>query len=93
MQMADESLKFFVPAPADFQKQQRAKAKELKATQWWKNQLGRGKCHYCEQNFHPSELTMDHLIPIARGGKSDKSNCVTACKACNSKKKHHLTVE
>lgn len=29
---------------------------------------------------------MDHLIPIARGGKSDKKNCVPSCKDCNTKK-------
>jgi 5-methylcytosine-specific restriction protein A len=86
-------LKYFVPAPAEFQKKQRTKAKELKQSMWWKNQLAKGVCHYCEKSFHPSELTMDHLIPIARGGTSDKSNCVTACKACNSTKKHRLTVE
>jgi 5-methylcytosine-specific restriction protein A len=86
-------LKYFVPAPAEFQKKQRAKAKELKQSMWWKNQLAKGVCHYCEQSFHPSELTMDHIIPIARGGTSAKTNCVTACKACNSKKKHSLTVE
>lgn len=29
---------------------------------------------------------MDHLIPIARGGKSSKTNCVPSCKDCNTKK-------
>ncbi len=29
---------------------------------------------------------MDHLIPISRGGKSSKNNCVPSCKECNSKK-------
>lgn len=29
---------------------------------------------------------MDHLIPIVRGGKSNRRNCVPSCKACNSEK-------
>lgn len=36
---------------------------------------------------------MDHLVPIARGGKSNKKNCVPACKDCNSKKGHKMSVE
>ncbi len=36
---------------------------------------------------------MDHKIPIARGGKSNKSNCVPACKACNTHKGHRLGIE
>lgn len=41
----------------------------------------------------PQELTMDHLVPIIRGGKSVKSNIVTACKECNNKKKYLLPIE
>ena len=29
---------------------------------------------------------MDHLIPLARGGKSERHNLVPACKECNNKK-------
>jgi len=36
---------------------------------------------------------MDHIVPLIRGGKSVKSNIVTACKACNSQKKHLLPIE
>lgn len=36
---------------------------------------------------------MDHLIPIARGGKSNKKNCVTSCKDCNSKKGYKTRAE
>lgn len=77
---------FFAPASAEHQKREKAKARELRQSQWWKGQLARGICYHCEQRFHPSELTMDHLIPIVRGGKTDRKNCVTSCKDCNSKK-------
>lgn len=36
---------------------------------------------------------MDHLIPIARGGKSTKNNCVPSCKDCNSKKGYKTRAE
>ena len=77
---------YWIPASDEHQNKERAKARELKLGSWWKQQLGRGLCYHCEQRFKPTELTMDHLIPIARGGKSSKTNCVTSCKACNTKK-------
>lgn len=36
---------------------------------------------------------MDHLIPIARGGKSSKTNCVPSCKDCNTKKGYKTRAE
>lgn len=72
---------------------ERRKAREIRASQWWKNQKGKGVCHYCKNSFHPSELTMDHIVPVIRGGKSTKGNIVPSCKECNNKKKHMLPVE
>ncbi len=40
-------------------------------------------CAYCNST---DELTIDHVLPISRGGKSEFDNCVTACKACNAAK-------
>ncbi|MCZ8343018.1 MAG: HNH endonuclease [Leptospira sp.] len=72
---------------------ERKKAKELKATAWWKNKRSSGICHYCGNKFKVEELTMDHLIPLIRGGKSVKANLVPSCKECNFKKKHSLAFE
>ena len=36
---------------------------------------------------------MDHLVPIVRGGKTTRANCVPACKECNSRKKYLLPME
>lgn len=79
---------WFVAADADAQAKERQAGKQLKKSPWWKNRLGEGKCHYCKGRFHPSELTMDHMTPIARGGRSTKRNCVPCCKGCNDEKKH-----
>ncbi len=72
---------------------EREKARALRASPWWKQQLAQGKCHYCGGTFAPEELTMDHVIPVARGGKSEKGNVVPACKDCNNKKKYLMPVE
>jgi 5-methylcytosine-specific restriction protein A len=84
---------FFTPASEAHKKKEKAKARELRASAWWKGQLGQGTCYHCQQKFKPSELTMDHLIPIARGGKSDKKNCVPSCKDCNTKKGYKTRAE
>jgi len=74
-------------------RREKEKARELRRTRWWQNRVARGECHYCGGTFPPSELTMDHLVPIVRGGKSTRGNVVPACKECNSRKKYLLPVE
>jgi len=74
-------------------KKERRKARELRASQWWKRRCAKGVCHYCGQQTLPRELTMDHIVPVSRGGKSTKGNLVPACKACNNKKKQMLPME
>lgn len=72
---------------------EKARARELKNSSWWKNRISTGECYYCGRKYSPSELTMDHKIPLARGGVSEKINIVPACKECNNKKKYMLPVE
>lgn len=67
-------------------RRERAKARELRASAWWKAQIAKGVCHYCGKHVPPSELTMDHVIPVARGGHSTKGNVVPCCKDCNNRK-------
>lgn len=84
---------YFIPADDEHVRREKAKARELRASQWWKNELGKGVCHYCGRRVPPHELTMDHIVPIIRGGFTRKGNVVTCCKDCNSKKKYLLPVE
>jgi 5-methylcytosine-specific restriction enzyme A len=72
---------------------ERKKAQELKKSQWWKNILGKGLCHYCQKKFAAKDLTMDHIVPVARGGTSTKGNVVPACRSCNQNKKLSTPVE
>lgn len=64
------------------------------------------KCFYCgcetvlpiqatpfNKGARPSNMaTIDHYIPLKRGGSDDRSNKVLACQACNNDK-FHLTEE
>ena len=72
---------------------ERGKARELRASQWWKRRCAKGQCHWCRSITPARELTMDHIVPLARGGKTTKGNVVPACKTCNTKKKQLLPME
>ena len=74
-------------------KRERAKARALRDSQWWKRRRAAGVCHYCGEKYPPSALTMDHIVPLGRGGRSVRGNVVPACKACNDRKKALLPVE
>jgi 5-methylcytosine-specific restriction endonuclease McrA len=74
-------------------RRERAKARELRGSQWWRNRIASGICHYCGARVSPKELTLDHIVPLVRGGRSTKGNCVPACKSCNSAKQALLPIE
>ena len=43
-------------------------------------------CQYCGNTFPSGELTVDHVTPKAKGGKTTWTNVVSACFPCNQKK-------
>lgn len=45
-----------------------------------------GTCQFCGAYGEGVELTIDHLVPVAKGGLDDITNYVTACRDCNEKK-------
>ncbi len=79
-------------APDVLQKEKN-RARELRESAWWKRKRAAGRCYYCRKEFSPGDLTMDHMIPLVRGGRSVKENLVPACKDCNNKKKYLLPTE
>lgn len=82
----------FQSAGAAHIKEQREKARTLRKTRWWKEKISEGICRHCGKKFPPRQLTMDHLVPLARGGRTGKNNVVVACKTCNSKKSYQTLV-
>jgi 5-methylcytosine-specific restriction endonuclease McrA len=45
----------------------------------------KGICFYCRRKF--KSLTVDHIVPMAKGGTHTLDNIVFACHACNSEKR------
>lgn len=43
-------------------------------------------CQYCNERVTNKTATMDHVIPLSKGGKTRWDNIITACAPCNSKK-------
>lgn len=44
------------------------------------------QCQYCAETFAYKDLTLDHVMPVSRGGPKSWQNLVTACHKCNHKK-------
>ncbi len=91
--MEEDSFFEFASTSEEDIRREKEKARRLRHTQWWYNRLSPGICYYCRQRVGRANLTMDHLVPLSRGGKSRKGNLVPACKECNNKKKYLLPLE
>ena len=54
--------------------------------------IGNTECYYCKKECgkdiaeYKKDATVDHKIPLSRGGKHDRTNLVIACRYCNSMK-------
>jgi 5-methylcytosine-specific restriction endonuclease McrA len=51
---------------------------------------GNTKCAYCDT---PCAVTIDHVVPLARGGRDEPDNVLPACLGCNSGKRDRLISE
>lgn len=90
--MVREIFDFDTPDDAQI-RADRGRARDLRKSRWWQQKTASGLCHYCGQNVAFKDITMDHLVPLARGGRSTKDNLVPSCKACNNLKKNMLPLE
>lgn len=50
-------------------------------------------CQYCNTQFPRTQLTLDHVIPLSKGGKTNWLNIVAACGKCNSLKGDKTTMK
>ena len=44
------------------------------------------KCQYCGCVLNYETVTVDHIIPRSKGGKTSWKNCISSCKSCNKRK-------
>ncbi len=84
---------YYAPVDPLVLRRARTLARLLRASQWWKRKIAGGVCAYCGREVGPRALTMDHIVPLGRGGRSVRGNVVAACKACNTKKRSLVPVE
>lgn len=80
----------------------RARKRDAFVADVWRSRIFKAdgyRCHLCNrkckrattylkggQVLHPLSPTIDHLIPLAKGGTHEPANCRTACYKCNTKK-------
>lgn len=83
----------WTPIDPDALKRERGRARELRASPWWKRRIADGVCFYCRRRVGGRALTMDHVVPLGRGGRSARGNVAPACQDCNARKKWMLPVE
>lgn len=66
----------------------RGKMSRAKRRLW---ERGPRKCHWCQRAFNDiKEATVDHIIPIGRGGQDRDDNKVLSCGKCNNDKADKL---
>jgi 5-methylcytosine-specific restriction enzyme A len=88
-----ETLGFTIAVSQESLHREKEKARALRKSQWWQRQLDKGICHYCGRPVPTKEMTLDHIVPLIRGGRSVRGNVVAACKTCNNRKKYLLPLE
>jgi len=54
---------------------------------------GKLKCEYCKEDIRTGEDTLEHKIPISRGGNHNFENLCIACQRCNFSKQNKLPNE
>ncbi len=50
-------------------------------------------CQYCGARPALEDLTVDHVIPRSKGGRTAWTNCVLSCVKCNRRKSNRTLVE
>lgn len=50
-----------------------------------------GKCWLCWQDLKFEEMTLDHIIPVSKGGGNDRKNLMPAHLKCNQERKDTMT--
>ncbi|WP_302080602.1 HNH endonuclease [Salinibaculum rarum] len=50
-------------------------------------------CQYCQNEFARDSLTLEHVVPVSKGGIDDPTNYITACRSCNSSKSDEMIEE
>jgi 5-methylcytosine-specific restriction endonuclease McrA len=61
-------------------------SKEIFMRDGWRCQICKRKIKKNAKHPHPYAPTLDHIVPLSRGGTHERKNVQLACSRCNSKK-------
>jgi hypothetical protein len=75
-----EIVPFLIEVSEEQIRRERQKARQLRESPGGSANAPQASASHCGKKCSPKELTMDHLVPIVRGGKSIKGNLVPAAK-------------
>ncbi|MCY4381227.1 MAG: HNH endonuclease signature motif containing protein [Proteobacteria bacterium] len=87
---------YFIDAQAKEKhiKAEKKKAYLIRKSRKWRSKIMREKkCFYCAKTLTVPEATMDHIVPLSRGGRSTMGNLAVSCHDCNKVKKQQTPVE
>ncbi len=84
--IADAIAATKTPPPLAVIRDKRRQQTATKRRLWLKNP----HCHWCKRKLEKDEATVDHVIPLARGGLDNHNNKVLACGNCNQARGHEM---
>tara|TARA_B100000029_G_scaffold125435_2_gene118960 strand:- start:44205 stop:44714 length:510 start_codon:yes stop_codon:yes gene_type:complete len=92
-EIRSETSQLFLPSVIRLKKYVYLKIRKKKVPFSKKNVLKRDQftCQYCGSSN--GEMTLDHIFPRSKGGKSTWKNVVCSCRVCNAKKGNRLPEE
>jgi 5-methylcytosine-specific restriction endonuclease McrA len=82
-----------VPRVIAMTKYDRVPRKEMKFSRYGIYARDGSKCQFCGKKLPSSELSLDHVVPLSRGGLSTWENVVAACVRCNTRKADRTPAE
>lgn len=96
------ALKWAIPVLEEYVRYKYGKM-PTKRMELWKHEYAQIKenlildyglnCYICKKQFSAKQLTIDHVIPVAKGGQDIYDNYRLACDPCNSIKGSELLEE
>lgn len=82
------TMEWKIPSVVRFLKYMGNKKKAIKFSRENVYTRDKGKCQYCGCDVKRMEITYDHVLPRAQGGKTQWENVVISCFPCNQRKKN-----
>jgi 5-methylcytosine-specific restriction endonuclease McrA len=52
-----------------------------------------GRCQYCSESLNKDTFTLDHVLPVSKGGTKSWDNIVSSCPQCNQRKRNRTPSE